>query len=245
MDGRNAEPLGAPHHVQGDPKAAEEAAAVEAAVEAADAAEVEVAEADVVPAAPGPRPVLAAGEYSTATLNLFHNAIEHLARAMDPVYGAMESGLGTDGIEAVAVDVEGVSVESPMVNVSYAIDIDPEDVRHVRLGEFHVAALEAATSRLEQVAQSYQDYLDAATAAVGNHRTIPKGAFNWDTVLDLLEQVEWTEGADGMVHPPRAVVGSALPELGEKTPQQVFREALINHSKQEEHVARRRRRRLR
>lgn len=184
--------------------------------------------------------------YATGVVDAFFmNAIEFVARKSDRLYASMQDGATVHGIEAVTVEVEGTSVSSPMVNVSYAVSIDPEDVRNTNLEALHTAVQTAAASKLDQVRDSYASYLDEAVAAVGHTEQISKETFGWDTVFELLEKVEWAEGADGRVHPPQALFGAAVPELPEMTPDEERRMQQIDEMKQEEHVARRRSRRLR
>lgn len=196
------------------------------------------------PAAGGQR-LLSAVDYGRAADSFFSNAIEYVARLSDPVYAAMSTGDAREDIDGVTVEVNGTSVVSPMVHITYEIPIDPEDVRNTNLEALHAAVHEAALSKLAQVKDTYGAYLDAALDAVGHNLKIPKDSFGWDTVFDMLERVEWAEGADGRLHPPQQLTGAAIPNLPPMTLEQELRMQQIDAQKQEEYVARRRSRRLR
>lgn len=193
----------------------------------------------------GPVQLLSASDYGNAVDTFFGNAIEFIARKSDRVYASMHDGASVDGIDAVTVEVAGTSVASPMVNVSYAVPIDPEDVRNTNLEALHAAVQTAAESKLDQVLEAYTNYLDEALAAVGHNVRISKDTFGWGAMFELLEKVEWAEGADGRVHAPQGLFGDAVPELPKMTPDEERRIKAIDDRKQQEHVARRRSRRLR
>jgi hypothetical protein len=201
---------------------------------------------DGEPAEPvdGGQRLLSAVDYGQAVDSFFWNAIEHVARISEPLYAAMSSGDLQD-VDGVTVEVNGTSVVSPMVHVTYEIPIDPEDVRNTNLGALHAAIHMAASSKLNQVKDAYGTYMDSALDAVGHNLKIPQDSFGWDTVLGILAIVEWAEGADGKLHPPRQLTGAAVPDLPPLTPEQELRMQQIDAQKQEEHVARRRSRRLR
>jgi hypothetical protein len=97
---------------------------------------------------------------------------------------------------------------------------------------------------------AFYQYVGAATEAVGNSMQAKRGQLDWDTILDAWETVEWSEDDTGIVRPPtRVVAGSATgfdpSNLPEPTAEQRKRFFNMLVRKQEEHVSRRRSRRLR
>lgn len=189
--------------------------------------------------------LLSALDYGRAADVFFWNAIEFVARASDRLYAVMSKHTIRGDMDGVTVEIEGKTVESPMVPIAYEIPISYDDVRNTNLVALNTAIHTAAMSKLEQVATAYNDYIDAATDAVGHNVQLTKDNYNWNTVLDLLEKVEWAEGTDGQVHAPQQLTGANVPPLPEMTAEQELRLQKIALEKQEEHVARRRSRRLR
>lgn len=189
--------------------------------------------------------LLSALDYGRAADAFFWHAIEFVARASDPLYAVMSKHTLRGDMDGVIVEIEGKTVESPMVPIAYEIPISYDDVRNTNLVALNTAIHAAALSMLEQVAAAYNDYMDVATDAVGHNVQLTKDNYNWDTVLDLLEKVEWAEGTDGQVHAPQQLAGANVPRLPEMTAEQARRLQKIGLEKQEEYVARRRSRRLR
>lgn len=191
------------------------------------------------------QPLLLALDFGSVFAQFESWAIDRLARRLSPVYAAMETFVPSKGVEAVVVEVEGVSVASPIVNIHYEHLVDPEDVRTTNLAALEELLIKAAEQKIEQSAQAYNDYLDEATKAVGNNASLSARDFNWDTMLDLMAEAEWREGPDGQVHPPRMTAGDAVPALPEMTEKQQARADALIKEKRDEHLARRRSRRLR
>jgi hypothetical protein len=187
-------------------------------------------------------PLLSAVEYGIALQQFTSWAVGLVASRKSPVHGAVEMFIPPDGIEEVTVDVAGQSVKSPIVQFRAEVEIDPEAVRRTDLDEMLRAIESAADQRLEQTRLALDAYMDEATAAVGNHASVKKEDVTWDWVLDQFERVEWAEGPDGLVYPPLPHGLDSLPQL--TSAQQERLQALVQ-SKQDEHVARRRSRRLR
>jgi hypothetical protein len=191
------------------------------------------------------KPLLLALDYGSVFAQFESWAVDRLARRLSPVYAAMETFVPSKGVEAVVVDVDGVSVASPIVNIRYEHRVDPEDVQTTNLVALEEILVKAAEQRIEQSAQAYNDYLDEATKAVGNNASLHAQDFNWDTMLDLMAKAEWREGPDGQVHPPKMTAGDAVPALPEMTEEQRARADALMKEKRDEHMARRRSRRLR
>lgn len=189
--------------------------------------------------------LLATPDYDAAVERFFWDAVEHTANQVDPVYAYMSKHSIDPNVGGVRVEIAGKVVESPMVSVQYEFTIEHADIRETNLEALRTVIHSTAISKLEQVAEAYSEYMDVAADAVGNNVKLSKDTFTWDTVLDLLEKVEWSEGTDGRVHPPRQISGANVPPLPDRTPEQQRRLEQIDVKKQEEHVARRRSRRLR
>jgi hypothetical protein len=187
-------------------------------------------------------PLLTAVEYGAA-LNQFTSwAIGQVAARKSPVYGAVEMFIPPDGVDEVSLDIAGQSVKSPMIHLKTEVPIDPEAVRRTDLNEIVRLIEAAANDRIEQTREAIDAYMNEATAAVGNHVTVKQWDITWDWILDQYEKVEWVEGSDGLVYPPSLHGIESLPEL--KSTQQDRLQAMVQR-KQDEHVARRRSRRLR
>lgn len=189
--------------------------------------------------------LLATPEYDAAVERFFWDAVELTASHVDPVYAYMSNHSINPNVEGVSVEIAGKTVKSPMVPVQYEFVLEYADIRDTNLEALKTVIHSAAMSKLEQVSAAYNEYMDDATDAVGNNVQLNKDTFTWDTVLDLLEKVEWSEGTDGRVHAPRQYSGAKVPKLPDMTPEQQLRMEQIDAKKQEDYVARRRSRRLR
>jgi len=187
-------------------------------------------------------PLLTAVEYGAALEQFTSWAIGLVAARKSPVYGAVEMFIPPDGVDGVSVDIAGQSVKSPMIRLKTEVPIDPEAVRRTDLNEMVRLIEMAADDRIEQTREALDAYMNEATAAVGNNVTVKRWDITWDWILDQYEKIEWAEGSDGLVHPPSLHGIDSLPEL---TSTQQERLQAIVQRKQDEHVARRRSRRLR
>lgn len=191
-------------------------------------------------------PLLTTPDYGETALNFTRNVVHLQARRLNPVWAAMSNVTIPIGVEQVAVDVNGQSIASPVVPLRLeSPEIDAEDILYCNVEAFHEVVHAVATSLLDQVQEPSQAYLDAVLGAVGNHIEVKKEDYDWDLHLQLLDKIEWAVGVGDQVVPPSTLAGADIPALGEPTEEQVRRLQEIANTKQEEYVARRRRRRLR
>jgi hypothetical protein len=188
-------------------------------------------------------------DYDEAVAEFVRVAVDGLMSDADPIYASLRRRPLPEGVDRVRVEVGDVSTTSPEVHMSERLEIQRSDVVAGNLEEFHHALAQIAESHLVQFMRPFFEHVGDAAAAVRNSMTLQGATLGWDDVLDAWERVEWAVDATGHVHPPQIVAGSAvlarLRELPALTVEQQQRAAAIATRKQEEHVSRRRGRRLR
>ncbi len=170
-------------------------------------------------------------------------------RAADPIYAGLRRRMLPEGVSEVRVDVGDASVASPEVLLSREVEVAHSDVLAGNLEQFHDVVQQVAETHLEQFMRPFFEHVGEAAAAVGNTMDLDGASLTWDALLDAAEVPEWAVDAAGQVHAPTMVAGDAvlarLRALPPMTPEQQERAALQVMRKQEEHVSRRRGRRLR
>ncbi|MDA3637534.1 MULTISPECIES: hypothetical protein [Rhodococcus] len=149
--------------------------------------------------------------------------------------------------QKVVVQAGGTSVISPTVLLQHEAELPSDRLRQGNLDAMHEFIFETAESYANQFAEPLNTHFDEALAAVGNSIQLKKDDFSWDTILDALEKVDWLP-IDGTVRQPAMHIGSDLRAVleaqGEPTDAHQERLEGIFQRKQEEHVSRRRSRRL-
>lgn len=193
-------------------------------------------------APPTGRPLLALPEVGGAVDQFVTWAVDRRARSKSRIYAAVETFVPPEGIEGVIVEVAGESIPSPVMHLTYSMTYDPEDVRNTNLEAFRVLVEEAAEQRVRSLESAYEDHIEQSAAVVGNSVSVSRDELTWDWLLDMFEKVEWQEGADRQLSPPRPTASMGLPR---PTEAQNERYQQIWKAKQDEHMARRRGRRVR
>jgi hypothetical protein len=188
-------------------------------------------------------------DYDEAVAEFVRHAVESLMSAADPIYASLRRLPLPEGVVSIRVEVGDARTTSPEVQMSERVEIQRSDVVEGNLEEFHIALAQIADSHLLQFMRPFFEHVGDAAEAVGNTMTVEGSAMSWDDVLDAWEKVEWAVDRAGRVRQPQMVVGSEvaarLEELPNPTVQQQQRAESISMRKQEEHVSRRRSRRLR
>lgn len=130
-----------------------------------------------------------------------------------------------------------------------SVEIRRDDVITGELEMMHDAIARIAESHLAQFMAPFFEHVADAAGAVGNSMDLSGGAFGWDALLDAFEKVQWMPDTTGRIKPPQVHAGKLvlqrIQNLPDFTPEQKQRWADMQRRKQEEHVSRRRSRRLR
>lgn len=188
-------------------------------------------------------------DYDEAVVEFVRLAIDGLMSDADPIYASLRRVPLPEGVVTVHVEVGDASTTSPQVQMKEQVQIQRADVVQGNLEQFHDALGQIAESHLTQFMRPFFEHVGDAAEAVGNSITLRGATLGWDDLLDASEKTEWAVDATGNVRPPQIVAGSAvvarLRELPALTAEQQQRVAAMMTRKQEEHVSRRRGRRLR
>ena len=193
--------------------------------------------------------LLAAPDYMEAASEFFRDAVNSTMTQLDPNYGALRRVPMPEGVSSISVQVADSETPSPVVAMSQPVEVVRDDVIAGNLEAFHNIVAAVAGSHLETFMTAFYAHLGDAVAAVGNSVDLSGEKLAWDRILDLYEQIEWIPNDLGVVQQPTMQMGTeakkAFEALPEMTDGQKARFARIAQEKQEDHVSRRRSRRLR
>ncbi len=194
-------------------------------------------------------PLIGTVDYDEAMDAFIAEAVHTSMSEMDRVYASLRRSALPEGVRRIRVQVEGAENTSPEVHLSQLVELDRGDVIAGNLERFHEVIAIIAEAHLEQFMRPFFEHLGDVAESVGNALNLGGAEFGWDQLLDAYERPEWGVDALGLVHPPQITAGSDVAEklrnLPRRTPEQDERFRLMWIRKQEEHDARRRRRRLR
>jgi len=191
--------------------------------------------------------MLATPELDGAMLRFVSDAVDS-QMAEDPIYGQLRRMPLPEGVTAVSVEVDQTTVDSPPVPMQHSNSLTTDFVDG-NFEELHRIVLEMAESFLEQYLPAFFQHVETAVETVGNSLDLSGEKLGWDRLLDAYELVEWAPDDRGLVRPPQIYAGSEaaakIDALPDWTPAQRERFIAMAVNKQEEHVSRRRSRRLR
>ncbi len=194
-------------------------------------------------------PLIATVEYDAAMAAFIAEAVHASMGEMDSVYASLRWAALPEGVRRIRVQVEGAENASPEIHLSEQVEFDRSDVIAGNLERFHQAIATIAKAHLEQLMRPFFEHVGDAAESVGNAFNFSGAELGWDDLLEAYEKPEWGVDASGLVHPPQLTAGSEAVEklrnLPQRTSEQNERFRLMWVRKQEEHDARRRRRRLR
>ena len=129
------------------------------------------------------------------------------------------------------------------------IELRRDDILAGHLERLHEVIGQIAESYLPQFMRPFFEYVGDAAASVGNSIDAAGAGLSWDLILDAYEMTEWAIDDGGVVRPPQLVAGpdviAKYQQLPQPTQEQQQRLRDMTSKKQEEHVSRRRSRRLR
>ncbi len=198
---------------------------------------------------PQDRPLLTTRDYDHAIAVFVGDAVHAVMAASDDVYAGLRRMPMPEGVTSVRVQVDEAVTDSPEVEMSEIVEVRRDDVVAGELEMMHDAIVRIAESHLAQFMAPFFEHVGDAAGAVGNTVDLAGDAFGWDGLLDAFEQVRWMADAAGRVRAPQIHAGALAAErirgLPARTPEQEQRWADMQGRKQEEHVSRRRSRRLR
>lgn len=198
---------------------------------------------------PQDRPLLTTRDYDDAIAAFVSDAVHAVMSASDDVYAGLRRMPLPEGVTTIRVQVDEAVTDSPEVQMTETVETRRDDVVAGELELMHDAVARIAESHLAQFMAPFFEHVGDAASAVGNSVDLAGDAFGWDGLLDAFEQVRWTPDATGRVRPPQMHAGDPVVErirgLPDFTPEQTQRWADMQRRKQEEHVSRRRSRRLR
>lgn len=192
--------------------------------------------------------VLGTPELDRAMVHLISDAVD-ACMADDPIFARLRRRSLPEGVKGVSVEVDQTALDSPSVSLNHTDSVSTADMVEGNFEQLHRVVLEMAESFLGQYLPAFFKHVETAAESVGNNLDISGDRLGWERILDAFEQVEWSPDDGGIVRPPQmhagpavAAVIEALPDLN---PAQRARYVQMWISKQEEHVSRRRSRRLR
>lgn len=177
-----------------------------------------------------------------------NDAVSAMMGELNPTFAGMSRRRMPEGTQLIRVDVDGTETSSPRIAMSAEVSIAREDIVEGNLEALHEFVAHVADSYLSQFMPVFFEHISDAVSAVGNSVELPMSTLSWDDILDSLEHVEWSVDQFDNVMPPTITAGIAIHERlmsQRKTPEQLDRWNRIRAAKQEEHVSRRRSRRLR
>ena len=192
--------------------------------------------------------VLNTSGYDAAMADFLRHVVEAQMSASDRIYASIGRVPFPEGVASVRVEVGDARTTSPEVHMSELVSVERSDVLEGNLEEVHNAVAPIAEAYLEQFMIPFFEHAGEAAEAVGNSMALDSPRLGWDEVLDAWEKVELAVDAAGRVQPPQMVAG---PEVADQFRDQVMTEAQQRRAtelalrKQEDHVSRRRSRRLR
>lgn len=196
----------------------------------------------------GAAPILATPEFDRAMVRFVSDAID-ARMAEDPIFARLRRLPLPEGVTGVSVEVRQTALESPSVPMEHSDAVTTADLVEGNFEELHRIVLEIAESFLDQYLPALFQHVGTAVESVGNSLDLSGEELSWERILDAFELVEWAPDDQGIVRPPQLHAGSAvaakIKALPDWTPAQRARFAEMWISKQEEHVSRRRSRRLR
>lgn len=188
-------------------------------------------------------------DYDEAVAEFVRMAVDALMSAADPIFAALRRVPLPEGVANIRVEVNDACTTSPQVHMTKEVQIQRADVVDGNLEQFHDVLAQIAESHLPQFMRPFFEHVADAAEAVGNSINLQGATLGWDDLLDAFEKTEWGVDATGHVRPPQMVAGPAVvdrfSELPAPSAEQQQRAAAITDRKQEEHVSRRRSRRLR
>jgi hypothetical protein len=197
---------------------------------------------------PGRHKILATPEFDKAVTDLFWTAVD-LRMAEDPIFGGIGRSRLPEGVHAVSVEIDDSSLDSPQVPMEHTDRVQTRDLTHGNFEEFHRIVLAMADNFLAQSLPSFFNHLDTAVTSVGNSLDLSGKPLSRDDILDAFDKVEWGVDDYGLVQPPQMIAGpdvvAKVEALPDWTDEQKRRWVEMTSRKQEEHVSRRRGRRLR
>lgn len=193
-------------------------------------------------------PLIETVEYDDAMAAFIAEAVHASMCEMDAVYASLRRSAMPEGARQIRVQVEGAENTSPEVHLSQLVELDRRDVIAGDVERFHETIAAIAEAHLAQFMRPFFEHVGDAAESVGNAMTFDGAEFGWDELLDAYEKPEWSVGPSGLVQPPQIAAGSDVADKLrnlQRTSEQDERFWRIWIRKQEEHDARRRRRRLR
>lgn len=194
-----------------------------------------------------PVKILAAPDYLLASAQFFREAVDARMTEIEPSYGAMRRVSLPEGVSGIRVQVDDVETISPTVAMSHEIEVLREDVKAGRFDVYHRIIDDVAQAHLNSMMAEFYKHVGEAAAAVGNEVNIG-GPLTVDIYLDILERLPWRLTAAGELQQPQIHLNpkdAAELRSTPLTPAQQQRLQAIAEAKLEEHVSRRRSRRLR
>ena len=194
------------------------------------------------------KPTLATPDLDVAVMRFFSDAVDAVM-ARDPIFGRLQRLRLPEGVTGVSVEVDQGALASPSVPLNHEDRVTTTDLVEGNFEELHRVVIEMAETFLDQYMPAFFDHLSAAVDSVGNSTDLSGQELTADHILDSYEQVQWAPDSRGVVSPPQIHAGTDVAKkidaLPPWTPAQHARFIEMWERKQEEHVSRRRSRRLR
>lgn len=192
--------------------------------------------------------ILATPEFDRAVEELFWTAVD-MRMAEDPIFARLGRSQLPEGVRGISVEIDDSSLDSPQVPMEHSDRVDTAQLTGGEMEEFHRIVLAMADSFLAQSLPSFFDHIGAAADSVGNNIDMSGRPLTRDDILDAFDKVEWGVDDSGVVRPPQMIAGpdvvAKVDALPAWTEEQKARWVVMVNRKQEEHVSRRRSRRLR
>lgn len=193
-------------------------------------------------------PWLATPELERVASQFVSDAVDAVM-AEDSIFGRLRRLELPEGVTGVSVEVDQSALDSPSVALQHLNQVTTQDLIEGNLEELHRILIEMADAFLSQYMPRFFDHLGDAVDSVGNTMALEGKPLSNDDILEAFERVEWAADEHGIVRPPQIHaapgVAAKLDALPELTDVQQARWIAMYERKQEEHVSRRRSRRLR
>jgi hypothetical protein len=186
-------------------------------------------------------------EYDAPFARFLHEAVSELARQRSPLLAQIPRETAPSAGGSVVDERDGDQLELASEPIEYGVSMNADAVRS---GDFDALAVQL-DSASDELAKALVGLLVANLEKITDHtgqKVDAGGKFDFEVLMESLEQIEWTLGDDGEIRLPQIVMHpdafAKVQELPALTADQKARFETLKARKKEEALARRRSRRL-
>jgi hypothetical protein len=185
-------------------------------------------------------------EYDRAFAEFVHRTANELARARSPLLAQIPVLPATGSASSVVGSRDGDELDLPEEAVGFEMSSSVDALRACDIDALTAAIDEGAEELGKALVGMFISTIDKVTEKMGNVVAAKGKSFDFETVIEALEKIEWTlYDNDELVLPQFVMHPDTAKNLpAEPTPEQAARLDELTQRKREELLARRRTRRL-